>query len=188
MRSEIVFHRPGPSILNLKDHILMLTSTEERPNKRFLVNAADGQPLESEPKNVLNSVKDSLDAFYRFSRPHAVIGTYCFLSIFGDSSYFFWKQALSIVSVSLLAVEKLTDFSPLFFAGMLEAVAAALLMNIYIVDLNQLYDIDIDKVNKPYLPLASGEYSIQTGVMIVASFSVLLWELAFCINVLCKIL
>ncbi|XP_062095069.1 homogentisate phytyltransferase 1, chloroplastic [Humulus lupulus] len=137
----------------------------QRPNKRFLVNAADGRPLESEPKNVLNSVKDSLDAFYRFSRPHTVIGT-----------------ALSIVSVSLLAVEKLTDFSPLFFAGMLEAVAAALLMNIYIVGLNQLYDIDIDKVNKPYLPLASGEYSIQTGVMIVTSFSVLSFGLGWIVG------
>lgn len=28
----------------------------------------------------------------------------------------------------------------------IQAVAAALLMNIYIVGLNQLYDIDIDKV------------------------------------------
>ncbi|XP_060969010.1 receptor-like protein 48 [Cannabis sativa] len=58
----------------------------------------------------------------------------------------------------------ISDFSPLFFAGMLEAVVAALLINIYIVCLYQLYDIDIDKVNKPYLPLASPEYSIQTGV------------------------
>ncbi|KAM6579408.1 hypothetical protein CsatA_003182 [Cannabis sativa] len=31
-------------------------------------------------------------------------------------------QALSIVSVSLLAVEKLSDFSPLFFARMLQHV------------------------------------------------------------------
>ncbi|XP_062102245.1 homogentisate phytyltransferase 1, chloroplastic-like [Humulus lupulus] len=146
-------------------HCIETSISYQRPNKRFLVNAADGQPLESEPKNVLNSVKDSLDAFYRFSRPHTVIGT-----------------ALSIVSVSLLAVEKLTDFSPLFFAGMLEAVAAAFLMNIYIVGLNQLYDIDIDKVNKPYLPLASGEYSIQTGVMIVTSFFVLSFGLGWIVG------
>ncbi|XP_062086401.1 homogentisate phytyltransferase 1, chloroplastic-like, partial [Humulus lupulus] len=146
-------------------HCIETSISYQRPNKRFLVNAADGQPLESEPKNVLNSIKDTLDAFYRFSQPHTVIGT-----------------ALSIVSVSLLAVEKLTDFSPLFFVGMLEAIAAALLMNIYIVGLNQLYDIDIDKVNKPYLPLASGEYSIQTGVMIVASFSVLSFGLGWIVG------
>ncbi|KAH7544679.1 hypothetical protein FEM48_Zijuj01G0011400 [Ziziphus jujuba var. spinosa] len=130
-------------------------------DKTCLVNAATGHPFESDPgaynkKSIWYSVKNGLDAFYRFSRPHTVIGT-----------------ALSIVSVSLLAVEKLSDFSPLFFTGVLEAVAAALFMNIYIVGLNQLYDIDIDKVNKPYLPLASGEYSVRTGIMIVSSFSIM---------------
>jgi len=29
------------------------------------------------------------------------------------------------------------------------------------------------QINKPYLPLASGEYSFGTGVAIVASFSIL---------------
>lgn len=29
------------------------------------------------------------------------------------------------------------------------------------------------QVNKPYLPLASGEYSVTTGVMIVSSFAIL---------------
>lgn len=55
----------------------------QRQNKRLLVNAAAGQPLESEPpaytpKSVGNSAKDALDAFYRFSRPHTVIGTVSF--------------------------------------------------------------------------------------------------------------
>ncbi|KAB5514374.1 hypothetical protein DKX38_028280 [Salix brachista] len=131
-------------------------------NAKFLVHAASGQPFESEsgaynPESTSKSVQNALDAFYRFSRPHTVIGT-----------------ALSILSVSLLAIEKLSDISPLFFTGVLEAVAAALMMNIYIVGLNQLTDIEIDKVNKPYLPLASGEYSISTGVMIVTSFSIML--------------
>lgn len=87
---------------------------------------------------------------------------------------FFFVQALSIISVSLLAVENLSDISPLFVTGVIEvwkslcqlklkvklvdaifmkriflllqAIAAALLMNIYIVGLNQLSDIEIDKV------------------------------------------
>ncbi|KAK4797724.1 hypothetical protein SAY86_030050 [Trapa natans] len=91
-------------------------------------------------------------------------------------------QALSIVSVSLLAVEKLSDFNPMFFAGLLEAVVAALMMNIYIVGLNQLYDIEIDKVNKPYLPLASGEYSVGTGVTIVTSFLVMSFWLGWVVR------
>ncbi|CAI0427796.1 unnamed protein product, partial [Linum tenue] len=110
--------------------------------KSLYVNATSGsQPLESEPgayggsKGVLDSVKNAVDAFYRFSRPHTVVGTVKFLHL---------------------------------------AVAAALMMNIYIVGLNQLTDIEIDKVNKPYLPLASGEFSVGTGVLIVTSFSIML--------------
>ncbi|KAH8505184.1 hypothetical protein H0E87_012437, partial [Populus deltoides] len=126
-------------------------------NAKFLVHAASGQPPESGPESTSKSVRSTLDAFYRFSRPHTVTGT-----------------ALSILSVSLPAIEKLPDISPLFFTGVLEAVAAALMMNIYIVGLNQLTDIETDKVNKPYLPVASGEYSVSTGVMIVTSFSIML--------------
>ncbi|XP_031374149.1 homogentisate phytyltransferase 1, chloroplastic-like isoform X1 [Punica granatum] len=92
------------------------------------------------------------NSIYQFSRPHTVIGT-----------------VFSIISVSLLAVEKMSDLNPLFFTTLLQAVIAALLMNTYVVGLNQLTDIDIDKVNKPYLPLASGEYSVGTGAMIVTS-------------------
>ncbi|XP_029125820.1 glycinol 4-dimethylallyltransferase isoform X3 [Cajanus cajan] len=44
-----------------------------------------------------------------------------------------------------------------------------LFMDIYINGVNQLFDIEIDKINKPYLPLASGEISYKTGVIVVAS-------------------
>nr|QDF82054.1 prenyltransferase PT2 [Clematis terniflora] len=142
------------------------SSLHKRHDKKGPVNATSGHSYESEPdynpKNLWKSTQPAIDAFYRFSRPHTVIGT-----------------ALSIVSVSLLAVEKLSDFSPLFFTGVLEAIVAALFMNIYIVGLNQLSDIDIDKVNKPYLPLASGEYSVATGVMIVTSFAIMSFYLGW---------
>ncbi|XVF34177.1 hypothetical protein REPUB_Repub18cG0036000 [Reevesia pubescens] len=146
------------------------TSTAfQKRNTKFLVNATSDHPLESEPgaypKTTWNSVQNALDAFYRFSRPHTVIGT-----------------ALSIVSVSLLAIEKVSDVSSLFFTGVLEAVVAALMMNIYIVGLNQLSDIEIDKVNKPYLPLASGEFSTLTGIMIVTSFSIMSFWLGWIVG------
>uniref|UniRef100_A0A803LSD8 Uncharacterized protein n=1 Tax=Chenopodium quinoa TaxID=63459 RepID=A0A803LSD8_CHEQI len=135
---------------------LMLSVTYRR--KRLVV-ACRGQSLESEPnayepKNIWNSIINFLDAFYRFSRPHTIIGTVKFS-------------------------KKLSDFSPMFFTGMLEAIIAALIMNIYIVGLNKISDIEIDKVNKPYLPLASGEYSTGTGIFIVTSFAILsfwLWS------------
>ncbi|XP_014509900.1 homogentisate phytyltransferase 1, chloroplastic isoform X1 [Vigna radiata var. radiata] len=144
--------------------------TFQKYDMKFVVKATSEKSFGSEsqafdPKSVSDSVKNSLDAFYRFSRPHTVIGT-----------------ALSIISVSLLAVEKISDISPLFFTGVLEAVVAALFMNIYIVGLNQLSDVEIDKINKPYLPLASGEYSFGTGVAIVSSFSILSFGLSWIVG------
>jgi homogentisate phytyltransferase/homogentisate geranylgeranyltransferase len=119
-------------------------------------SAAGSEPDSLDSSNALQPILSSLNAFYRFSRPHTIIGT-----------------ALSIVSVSLLAVESSSDVSSLFFTGVLQALVAALFMNVYIVGLNQVFDIEIDKVNKPNLPLASGEYSLSTGVAIVSTFVIL---------------
>ena len=58
-------------------------------------------------------------------------------------------------------VQSAGDQSAIAGVALLQALVPALLMNICIVGLNQLYDIDIDRVNKPYLPLASGELSEQ---------------------------
>ncbi|XP_071742127.1 homogentisate phytyltransferase 1, chloroplastic-like [Rutidosis leptorrhynchoides] len=132
---------------------------------KHVASAVSEQPTEPDASSPQNFLPNAIDAFYRFSRPHTVIGT-----------------ALSIVSVSLLAVQKLSDFSLLFFIGVLEAIVAAFFMNIYIVGLNQLSDIEIDKVNKPYLPLASGEYSVQTGIIIVSSFAVLSFWLGWIVG------
>ncbi|KAG6421249.1 hypothetical protein SASPL_117799 [Salvia splendens] len=120
-------------------------------DSKYVVNSSSGHSLESEPsKSPLGPVQQAFDAFYRFSRPHTVIGTVRFFSI--------------------------------FFAGLLEAIIAALLMNIYIVGLNQISDIEIDKVNKPCLPLASGEYSVKTGVLIVSSFGILSFWLGWVVG------
>jgi hypothetical protein len=58
-------------------------------NREFSVKAAPEQSFESEhpafdPKNILDVVKNILDAFYRFSRPHTVIGTVEFFSVLPD--------------------------------------------------------------------------------------------------------
>ncbi|KAM5569072.1 homogentisate phytyltransferase 1, chloroplastic-like [Rosa sericea] len=92
------------------------------------------------------------DAFHRFCRPHTVIGT-----------------VIGILSVSLLPLEQIGDLSPAFFIGILKALIPSVLMNIYVVGLNQVFDVEIDKVNKPDLPLASGEFSMGTGITIVST-------------------
>ncbi|KAH7288065.1 hypothetical protein KP509_31G010200 [Ceratopteris richardii] len=60
-----------------------------------------------------------------------------------------------------------------FAVGLAQALIPALLMNIYIVGLNQISDVKIDKVNKPYLPLASGEFSLKMGIALVISSAIL---------------
>ncbi|KAB2604831.1 homogentisate phytyltransferase 1 [Pyrus ussuriensis x Pyrus communis] len=162
--------------VGFQQHIFQQNTTDtkekstfyRRHDKKFLVNATAGHPLESEPeaynpKSIWNSIKNAIDAFYRFSRPHTVIGI-----------------ALSIISVSLLAVKNLSDLSPLFFTGVLEAVVAALFMNIYIVGLNQLSDIDIDKVALSSVGI--WEYSVGTGIMIVTSFLIMSFLLGWVVG------
>ena len=38
---------------------------------------------------------------------------------------------------------------------------ALLLGNAFIVGINQIYDVDIDRVNKPFLPVAAAELSVR---------------------------
>ncbi|KAJ4954165.1 hypothetical protein NE237_030997 [Protea cynaroides] len=104
----------------------------------------------------------NLNAFYQFSRPHTIIGT-----------------IVGVTSVSLLPVEIAADLSPIFWMGLLKALLPAILMNIYVVGLNQLFDVEIDKVNKPYLPLASGDFSMTTGVALVVLSSLMSFAMGF---------
>eukprot|EP00250_Pteridium_aquilinum_P017092 c2344_g1_i1 orf=446-1657(-) len=106
--------------------------------------------------NISMDIPRWMDAFHRFTRPHTVIGT-----------------AIAIFSISLLAVQSFQDFSSRFAVGLAQAMIPALFMNVYIVGLNQIFDIEIDKVNKPNLPLASGEFSLNTGISIVTIFAIL---------------
>ncbi|CAL1374971.1 unnamed protein product [Linum trigynum] len=102
--------------------------------------------------SLTSGVVEKLEAFYRFSRPHTVIGT-----------------VIGITSVSLLPLQTSSEIFPAFVLGLIKAVVPSVCMNIYVVGLNQLFDVEIDKVNKPTLPLASGEFSMATGVTIVAA-------------------
>jgi homogentisate phytyltransferase/homogentisate geranylgeranyltransferase len=42
-------------------------------------------------------------------------------------------------------------------------LVGALAVNIYIVGINQVTDVEIDRINKPWLPLASGAMSLRAG-------------------------
>ena len=51
--------------------------------------------------------------------------------------------------------------------------------NVYIVGLNQLEDVEIDRINKPRLPLAAGEFSQVEAQLIVAVTGILALLLAW---------
>jgi len=90
-------------------------------------------------------------SLWKFSRPHTIIAT-----------------TISILSVTFCAVDSFAEFVELrvLFAVAL-ALISSLCINVYIVGLNQLFDIPIDVINKPTLPLASGEFTPRTGWTIV---------------------
>ncbi len=104
-----------------------------------------------------------LYAFWKFSRPHTVIGT-----------------SLSVLGLYLIAVAIFsTGFSRTYLSQVLGTWFACLSGNIYIVGLNQLEDVAIDRINKPHLPLAAGEFSLREAQLIVAIAGILALLLAW---------
>ncbi|MFQ4140121.1 homogentisate phytyltransferase [Nodosilinea sp. PGN35] len=95
-----------------------------------------------------------LYALWKFWRPHTVIGT-----------------SLSVVGIAAIVLAGLEPGNAPALAELLGLVGiagvACLLGNLYIVGLNQLEDIAIDRINKPHLPLAAGEFSPTDGRWIV---------------------
>jgi len=86
--------------------------------------------------------------FLRFGRAHTLIGT-----------------TLSLLALYLMAARHAGGYDWLVIGISLFSCLAA---NVYITGLNQVTDVEIDRINKPYLPIASGAYSMQTGKTIVA--------------------
>ncbi|MGY2795042.1 homogentisate phytyltransferase / homogentisate geranylgeranyltransferase [Thermostichus sp. MS-CIW-36] len=95
---------------------------------------------------------------WRFARPHTVYGT-----------------SASVVGLYLLAgFVAAGSLQPVLSAlpQLVWAWAACLAANVYIVGLNQLTDVEIDRINKPHLPLAAGSLSWRQGVGIVVGCGV----------------
>ena len=93
-------------------------------------------------------------AVWKFVRPHTIRGT-----ILGTTA---------IVTKCLLNNPEL--FSIALFPKALLGLVALLCGNGYIVGINQIYDVDIDKVNKPFLPIAAGELSVPLAWTACAVF------------------
>ncbi|HEY9618516.1 MAG TPA: homogentisate phytyltransferase, partial [Microcoleaceae cyanobacterium] len=125
------------------------------------------QTTATAPETRVQSPVDRIYTFWKFSRPHTIIGTT--LSVLG-------------LSVMTAAIHKqgagldVAALPPLPTIAL--ALAACLCGNLYIVGLNQLEDVAIDRINKPHLPLASGEYSRPQAITIVSIAGILALLLA----------
>jgi homogentisate phytyltransferase/homogentisate geranylgeranyltransferase len=103
-----------------------------------------------------------LYSFWKFSRPHTIIGT-----------------TLSVWALFFIApFTTSTQITSSYWLQWLGAWLACVSGNIYIVGLNQLEDIAIDRINKPHLPLAAAEFSLKMGKMIVVIAGILALILA----------
>lgn len=86
---------------------------------------------------------------WQFSRPHTIIGS-----------------TLSILSIFAVAFGTSASVSaPMLLLPL--SLLSALSCNIYITGLNQWSDIAVDKINKPWLPIAAGTLSKQDAFRIV---------------------
>lgn len=90
-----------------------------------------------------------LRALWAFSRPHTVVGT-----------------ALSVAGLWAIAV---AEGGTALAGPLVLAWAACLTANVYIVGLNQLTDLDIDRINKPELPLPAGLLTLAGARRIVVA-------------------
>ncbi|KDO46799.1 hypothetical protein CISIN_1g013845mg [Citrus sinensis] len=87
--------------------------------------------------------------------------------LFPNSMY----QIVGITSIAILPLQSFADLTPKYFMEFLKALLSAVLMNNYVGTVNQVADVEIDKVNKPDLPLASGDLSMGTGLAITLTLS-----------------
>lgn len=117
----------------------------------------------SPPSHHSPAVRPSfLRSLWRFSRPHTILGTTLSL----------WGIGLITGAIAFpMPLDRLV-------LSLLGAWVTCLCGNVYIVGLNQLEDIPIDRINKPQLPLPSGAFSRRQGQWIVAISGLLAIALA----------
>lgn len=97
-----------------------------------------------------------LKNIWDFSRPHTIVG-----SLLSIAAWYLISLAIAFPEYPLLqAGPRLSSF------GL--TLLSALSCNVFITGLNQVVDIPLDKINKPWLPIPSGRLSRATAIRIVA--------------------
>ncbi len=97
----------------------------------------------------------NLKILWQFSRPHTIIGS-----------------TLSILSIFAIAVGT-GGAGPVSPVLLPLSLLSALACNLYITGLNQWSDIEVDKINKPWLPIAAGVLSKKNALRIVLASGII---------------
>ncbi|VFQ59262.1 unnamed protein product [Cuscuta campestris] len=126
-----------------------------RPCSRSSIRAFS-QAGAAGPDSGFNKILQFQDTFSRFLRPHTIRGT--------------TLGSISLVARAIFENPDLVSWSLLVKA--LYGLFALICGNGYIVGINQIYDVGIDKVNKPYLPIAAGDLSVPSAWILVKLFAV----------------
>ena len=141
----------------MKSSPISLVRRKSRAQSQIYSNAKNGVNSKLQAEVVAadmeneNSTVSFLKVLWRFTRPHTLIGS-----------------ALAIPALHIFAAPSFKEaFTVSTLISSIFAMIPSLLMNLYITGLNQITDVEIDKVNKPYLPIASGDLSPQNATIIV---------------------
>lgn len=110
--------------------------------------------ISNQKSNSISDLSLFLQNFWEFCRPHTIIGTT--LQVLTAYLFASAKAGLHFERLNVLAL----------------AWISCLCVNIYVVGINQIFDIKLDKVNKPYLPLASGAFSKGFAIQLVTALGV----------------
>ncbi|MCG8347188.1 MAG: homogentisate phytyltransferase [Chloroflexales bacterium] len=101
-----------------------------------------------------------IGSFVGFSRPHTVMAT-----------------SIQVITIFLIVVSWQHPGGAAI-VPLVVTLTSCLAVNIYVVGLNQITDVAIDRINKPTLPLASGALSMRTGRQIITGAAALSLGLA----------
>lgn len=104
-----------------------------------------------------------VNILWRFSRPHTIIG--------------------SVISIYTLYVIVCNNRESLYLPYLLMSLVLGICCNVFIVGINQIADVEIDHINKPYLPIPSGVLNISQAKIIVVSALVLSLALSIYISI-----
>lgn len=117
----------------------------------------------------------ALKLLWEFSRPHTIIGS---------------SISVAAIYVITVATTGAGWGTPIILVA---AILGALACNIYITGLNQVMDVEVDRINKPWLPIAAGRLTPRQGVNIVIACGILalgisLWRSFYVMTIIATIM